>query len=818
MALINCIECNCEVSDEAYVCPHCGIRLKNEEVNQLVTLEDIFKDDKYYRIPEYQRGYAWDANKEFIQLWNDILSLYHSNNATRKHYTGMITLDKIVDFDAKNEGLVDTNSYYIVDGQQRITSLVIIIKAILDFAKDNNILSIVNDESNSNILTGKYNIKRFGYSNSRSDKANEFFVKRIYENNLNLTLNNQYFINIDNAANFVSKELNRYNDDDIASILNIVKNRLVFNQYFVTPEFDVRVTFETMNNRGKPLTNLEILKNRLMYLTTFLTNKNQSLQLLNKINYVWKNIYDNLNFKDFSLSDDEYLKAHWSIYHNLKKTKGDSYINDILNHEFSISNGTFYNFCSERKYDEAYNFINNYIESLDFYSLYWKSVNWPDSIEFFIQSNELDCLKRLSRMSLNLYIKDVIMVVLASKLNNTDKIQFYKKLENFYFINKYISQEVSDMSFLVTYAKNLANSQNIQKDYKNLIEILSAHKLAIKSSRINDIIYKFASKINNHSNYYYDWNGLKYFLYEYNDSLNISNAAKIEWYKLNSISIEHVLPQTPTSIYWQTSFKDILGTADERKVINSLGNLLLLSCGAENSALKNYSFPVKKDVSIESRKFAYNSGSRSAREVGEYDVWTLKEIYDRTIKLFNFMYDNWFKDYIEKTKWDKLIFDSKLINFDFNYSENNYLKLKDVLLHMDFSNERKSVSNILPNNNYDYLNNQLLEYFDKDLYRLIPNSKNLSYNEWKYSFVIKRTIDNKPSAIRISKKVDGHSYYIEYEYKTNRINIITWINNQPKSITDIKELPNELQNFLRSFKRYLKKARGIEEEFSFKNQ
>ena len=818
MALIKCKECNGEVSDEAYVCPHCGIRLKSEEINQLITLEEIFKDDKYYRIPNYQRGYAWESNKEFLQLWTDILSLYHSNNTTRKHYTGMLTLDRIKDSDAINEGLVDSNSYYIVDGQQRITSLVIIVKAILDFAKENNIQNIINDESNNKLLIGNYGIKRFGYSNFRTDNSNEFFIKRIYENNINLPLINQYFVNINNASNFISKELNKYNDDDINSILNIVKKRLVFNQYFVTPEFDVRVTFETMNNRGKPLTNLEILKNRLMYLTTFLTNKNLSLQLLNKINYTWKNVYDNLSYKTFSLSDDEYLKAHWSIYHNLKKAKGDSYINDILNYEFSTSNGIFYNFCAERKYEDAYNFLNTYIESLDFYSVYWKSVNYPDSIEFDIQPNELDCLKKLSRMSTNLYIKATIMVVLASKLNTTDKIQFYKKLENFYFINKYIGQEVSDMSFLVTYAKNLANSQNIGKDYRNLLDILSTHKLAIKSCRIREIIYKFSNKINNHEKYYYDWNGLKYFLYEYNDSLNISNAAKIEWYKLNNISIEHVLPQTPSNIYWQTAFKDILGTFEERKIINSLGNLLLLSCGAENSQLKNYSFPVKKDVSIESRKFAYNSGSRSAREVAECEVWTLKEIYNRTIKLFDFMYDNWFKDYIEKSEWDNLIIESKLVNFNYSCSEDDYLKLKNILLNIDVSNERNNISNILPNNDYDYLNNQLLEYFDKDLYRLVPNSKNLSYNEWKYSFVINRTNDNKPNTIRISKIVDGHSYYIEYEFKTNMIYIITWVNNgQQKQITDFKELPNELQNFLRSFRRYLKKAQGVEDEIIFKN-
>ena len=79
-----------------------------------------------------------------------------------------------------------------------------------------------------------------------------------------------------------------------------------------------------------------------------------------------------------------------------------------------------------------------------------------------------------------------------------------------------------------------------------------------------------------------------------------------------------------------------------RNITNSLGNLLLLSCGAENSSLKNYSFPVKKDMSIDSMKFAYSQGSRSAREIAANDCWTINEVSVRTDKLIEFMYEHWF--------------------------------------------------------------------------------------------------------------------------------------------------------------------------------
>ena len=57
----------------------------------------------------------------------------------------------------------------------------------------------------------------------------------------------------------------------LQAFINFVKEltkRFLFNEYVIKDEFDVFVAFETMNNRGKPLSDLELLKNRLIYLTT----------------------------------------------------------------------------------------------------------------------------------------------------------------------------------------------------------------------------------------------------------------------------------------------------------------------------------------------------------------------------------------------------------------------------------------------------------------------------------------------------------------------------------------------------------------------
>lgn len=100
------------------------------------SLDRLFKE-KIFRIPDYQRGYAWQK----IQLkdfWEDLINL----SGDRSHYTGVLTL-KAIDSkeisDNQNEyWLVDDHSYkmyQIVDGQQRLTTFVVFLQAFIDFVK-----------------------------------------------------------------------------------------------------------------------------------------------------------------------------------------------------------------------------------------------------------------------------------------------------------------------------------------------------------------------------------------------------------------------------------------------------------------------------------------------------------------------------------------------------------------------------------------------------------------------------------------------------------------------------------------------------------
>lgn len=789
--------------------------------NNLITLSELFSENHFYRIPDYQRGYSW--NKEFIELWKDILGLYRIENDEKKHYTGMLALDEIKEEnDKENENLLETESFYIVDGQQRITSLVIILKSIMNYAEEND-LEGIDLNALKLILENDTGIERFGYSTKKKEEQ-VYFNKRIYQNDKNIAHNNQYLININNAAEYIENELDHFDDEKIPIILDIILNRMVFNIYFITKEFDVRVTFETMNNRGKKLTFLELLKNRLMYLTTFFKKdiNNYGNRLKNNINSKWEKIYENLNYNDTQTTDDEYLKAHWIVYGRLDKTKGDIFIKDILEKEFATDNGAFYNFCHSNQYDKAYEHLNSYITSLEKYSLYWAAVNLPEKISFKISSEELEWIKRIARLPGNLlFVKTALMVVLAEdNIDTKEKIRFYQKLEQFIFINRIIAQDKNDMSFLVTYAKELLKADgNIDKrnKFSLMFESIEKHDLHINYERIERALDAFEIYIKNKRLSYYDWNGLKYFLFEYNETLEIEKGKPVEWYKITTASIEHVLPRTPTTEYWKIAFSEYMNNEEERiKITNSLGNLLLLSNGAENSSLSNYSFPVKKEMTVDSEKFAYKYGSRSAQKIAEERVWTAKEIYNRTKLLFRFMYDNWFSEYINsEDKWFNLIESRKLFNFSYKeLSIEKHEKLITKLEKIDVSAERKEVVIRTKEINRDnYLPKQLLEYFSNEDFYVKYNAKNIQYLPNRFTFAFSKNDENGPIIFRCGVIIDNHKFQIYYNFDDRKLYIHRWSMDWKNytAITAMEELPEKIKTFLRLFRKYLKKARNINE-------
>ena len=108
--------------------------------DQLMTLSKIFTE-RIFRIPDYQRGYAW-TQKEVSEFWNDLLRLNENSN----HYVGVLTLEPVKEDIYKtwidDLWLIDSKKYapyYVVDGQQRLTTSILLIKSIINVMKKHDI-------------------------------------------------------------------------------------------------------------------------------------------------------------------------------------------------------------------------------------------------------------------------------------------------------------------------------------------------------------------------------------------------------------------------------------------------------------------------------------------------------------------------------------------------------------------------------------------------------------------------------------------------------------------------------------------------------
>lgn len=101
--------------------------------NELLSISKLF-NEKLFRIPDYQRGYAWN-NSHLEDFWSDLNQIGQNSN----HYTGVLTLEPVPpailakwDDDRWIMESKGFSPFYVVDGQQRLTTIIILIQCIVE--------------------------------------------------------------------------------------------------------------------------------------------------------------------------------------------------------------------------------------------------------------------------------------------------------------------------------------------------------------------------------------------------------------------------------------------------------------------------------------------------------------------------------------------------------------------------------------------------------------------------------------------------------------------------------------------------------------
>lgn len=764
-------------------------------MNDLLSLTDLF-NRSIFRIPDYQRGYSWEE-LQLEEFWSDILNLLPN----RDHYTGMISLKKLDREYTSDEKwnderwLLDNwnyNAYHVVDGQQRLTTFIILINEIVLFYKRINPDKEMNQIFINSIPLNKIEedflviskpdsadiIKTFKFGYEVDNPSYEFFKHKILgEPNSGLLNETFYTLNLENAKKFFSDRLQEeYDKNGIHSIEDIfrkITQKLKFNMYYIDNDFNVFVAFETMNNRGKRLSNLELLKNRLIYLSTIFSDEEDNKKAIRKnINNTWKDVYGYLGKNKLkALNDEDFLQDHWIIYFGYTRSNKVTYSSFLLNDYFNQNNiSDKYIIKTQEENNDEINIdnldvseietkeenvtenkkekltlgsISKYINSMKSLIPYWYIVQNPEEYESIGELRAM--LQKLNRLQF-VYFKPLITVLLSKKdITESDKVDTLKKIERFIFLHFRLVnyQSTYKNSFFWNLAhKFYINEVSLDEVNEELdkIDYLSDNKVANMNAILNNINRLF-------KNYkgYYSWPAKTYFLYEYELYL-MNNQANQKIYPENlfkkdekdKVSIEHIYPQTDTNEYWVERFGNYTDT--QRKYLNgSLGNLLPLSLSI-NVKLQNYSFDDKKHGLDRTR--GYENGSHSEMQVAKCLEWTPEEILNRGLTMISFMEKRY--DFIIPNKAERI----KMLGLDF--------MIKD---------EDNGIDVTIPENK-EVENSSLREViYDENQFNKISKNTNDEimniYNE----------LDNYVMSLNSDIKKNTTSVYLSYYYGKNFIEL-----------------------------------------------
>lgn len=203
-----------------------------------------------------------------------------------------------------------------------------------------------------------------------------------------------------------------------------------------------------MNNRGKPLSNLELLKNRLIYLTTLFSKdklgSDDSEKIRKNINDAWKEVYKQLGRNaDKRLDDDEFLRAHWIMYFEYNRSKKDAYRISLLDEKF-IQKEVRDDKLSPQN-------IKEYVKDLESSAGHWFNLHYPDKSGLSDKVKAI--LQRLNRIGMGEF-RPLVMSILKNVTDeDKNKKEVLEAIERFIFIVIKLSRKSSNYSNSTFYKK-----------------------------------------------------------------------------------------------------------------------------------------------------------------------------------------------------------------------------------------------------------------------------------------------------------------------------------------------------------------------------
>ena len=533
---------------------------------EIKSLEEILTNNKqFYQIPDYQRPYAWNKDN-LSDLIEDLTEAYLNKNE-EDYFCGSLVL----------VGNGKNKRYDIIDGQQRMTTFIIIACVIRDLYWDK-----LNEKSKDFITSSiqdKYDENKEKLRFLTDEKYQNDFIQTIlkgikFKENINIEKefkNNKYLQNAHYIREFLQEKIKENNLNINNFIIWVYEN--VVLTYIVCPSQDSAIQiFNVLNDRGMPLSPVDILKSYLM----------SSLQDEEKEPFKrdWESIIDLLKGIEVSLDDMLNTYLYYKIEGNPKATL-DKELREVIKIENRTSLDVIYEmkqFANAYKnlltMEDKYIYVLRYLK----HKIYWHSIL---TTAIFIGYKDVEELKKVL---LGYYYQNWIAGATRARIKQT--------------------------SFNIL--KLVKNNESIEKIKEEILKNLNKYN----TTKI------FKENINSNDVYNKTWAKALFLMIEY----FMDDAENPTFQPINKkLQLEHILPKTPSD-YW----KNIFNEENRKEWTNSLANLTLLAM-KKNIQAQNYTFEEKKN--IYKNKDNQITSFKLTQEILDYDEWNIETLKDRKEKL-----------------------------------------------------------------------------------------------------------------------------------------------------------------------------------------
>ena len=603
-------------------------------MNNTIPLQELF-NNRIFRVPDYQRGYAWEELQvgEFLDDLDLLGSTHH------RHYTGTIVLHK--PSGATTRTSAEGRSYVeadVVDGQQRLTTIVMLLNEVSAALSDHVGASELSEGIRRDYVEVRSRDGQPLYKLSLNEETDRFFKDSILSRTPGvegprtaaakrlLDAKKQIADHLRAAAGDAEN-----GEQWLQDLHAKVTTRLHFNVYEVDHQSEVGIVFELVNDRGKPLTNLEKVKNYLLYTAATLEVEERAKDDFTKaVNDVWADILHQLSSARLALpaQEDQLLRAHWIIEYDPGTWDGSKSIKQ----RFDLRR-------RQRQHARLLGELHGYVRGLrDACICYCDALRPARDTAFSIfdfepllQEDVKLWNARLVRTGITAIFLPLLMAVRRRWPSEPRKyLEVVKLLEliafRFYRVARFQTH------FRQPQMYRLAAEVVRAMEFDHVVSKIR-HLYCDPGGHARRHFAEFIDSTKPKNWYHEKKKYLTYFLYEYEQHL-ASARPKVGWEDIRGPgdSVEHVLPVT---IEDRPGWQRLFGADSHKHYLHDIGNLTLTK---RNSEMWNREF-------VEKRNFYTRSCLFQELEIAKCDEWTPEAIDKRRAKLLAWAEERWHMDF-----------------------------------------------------------------------------------------------------------------------------------------------------------------------------